>query len=244
MRYNCAVKRDYYLEQLVEIKRLMAENQLHEAMHRLNEELSMPYIPPAYQEQFETLKSETQQRIAHNTASLMPNYSDEELLQRMRGSLDEQLHGLDVLSRSNLRLRRSVIQALFQLDVDPIIAKLLIQLCIEQALQDEIEWQTKGIHYRFIPAALTHPNDSVGVHHATHAVQAYFEKEPSAWLLAQERLRYYAVDHLPLTHTEDDAVHLTHQVVYDVHHALGQDDRWRAYCLAHAVNIEALALIN
>lgn len=239
-----AVKRDYYQEQLDEIERLMQENLVQEAMLQLNEELSMPYIPPAYQAHFERLKKEAQQRLAQDATPVIPNYSDDELLQRMRGGVDEQLHGLDVLSRSNLRQRTAVIHELFQLDIDPIVIKLLIQLCIEQALQEEFEWTTKGVQYRFIPAALTHPNDSVGVSQAAQALRSYFEQEPSAWLLAQERLRYYAVDQLPLTHTEDDASLLTHQVVYDVHHALGQEARWTAYRTRHDVNVEALALIN
>lgn len=241
MGYNDAVSDSYYQEQLKQIETWISQQAYQKAYDALHEELSMPYVPKAYQDRFESLFRELKQTLQQNQPVTQVIYTQEELMAMFQGDIELQLKALNYLDQQNLRTYHELIQRVFDQVSDPLIQNLLIVLTIQQQLTHEFVIEREGINYRFIPASLVSPLDCEAIQMCKQSIHDYLEKEPSLIRMAHERLDYYALEHLPLSYDESEVERLMHQVMYDVYHAMQMQEAWLVYQTQHQVNLDTLS---
>lgn len=193
---------NYYEEVLQAIQKLMEEGQNEAALARLDEELSMPYIPHASYLIFERLSHELKQKARLEKGTFTKSLEPEELLKELSSDELHQLKALDALSKLNLRAHLPLIHSSFELLTDRLMINLLIRILIEQDIRDEFYFKDEGVEYRFIPASLTLPEESEGKEVALKLLEAWCEKNPSLYQLCLQQLELVTLLKLPQSYED------------------------------------------
>ncbi|MDP2813210.1 MAG: hypothetical protein Q8N92_02055, partial [Erysipelotrichaceae bacterium] len=213
---------DYYSQFWLKIEQLMSEEKTDEVLRLVNEELSMPYIPMADEDRLRDLAKSLKKEQVKRTPSL------EELVESIKNSNLGSLASLDQLRKSNLRLLGGAIQDMFDSSLHPLIATLLIQICIEQQLTETFVWQKDGQRMEFIPMYLPLPWESDGYIAATQFLREWLENDnPSLLKMCVDVLDGEATLALPLSFSEEEGMILAASVLKFVYMALNDVNEWR-----------------
>ncbi|MDP3305036.1 MAG: hypothetical protein Q8S15_03080 [Erysipelotrichaceae bacterium] len=213
---------DYYSQFWLKIEQLMSEEKTDEVLRLVNEELSMPYIPMADEDRLRDLAKSLKKEQVKRTPSL------EELVESIKNSNLGSLASLDQLRKSNLRLLGGAIQDIFDSSLHPLIATLLIQICIEQQLTETFVWQKDGQRMEFIPMYLPLPWESDGYIAATQFLREWLENDnPSLLKMCVDVLDGEATLALPLSFSEEEGMILAASVLKFVYMALNDVNEWR-----------------
>lgn len=228
-RTNCAIiltmEENSYQNQIQWIEQKINEHAYEEALALVLEELSMPYIPKLYHERFLSLYEQLKQLMQSPNVKLSV-YDDEMLLELLTKDEHAQLKALDQLSRMNLRNKSDLIQTFFERIEDPLMARLLVRILIEQQLHDEFIFNLEGVDYQIIPASLALPEEGDGYQTAEHLIKTWCEKNPSMERLCLDRLVYMGLVQLPLVYTEDEGEDLAYAILEDVASKLLDPKDW------------------
>lgn len=213
---------DYYSQFWLKIEKLMSEDKTEEVLRLVNEELSMPYIPMADEDRLRELAKSLKKEQVKRTPSL------EELVESIKKSNLESLAALDQLRKSNLRLLGGAIQDMFDASLHPLIATLLIQICIEQQLTETFVWQKDGQRMEFIPMYLPLPWDSDGYIAALQILRDWLENDnPSLLKMCVDVLDGEVTLALPMSFSEEEGLILAASVLKFVYMALNDVNEWR-----------------
>ncbi len=228
-RTNCAIiltmEENSYQIQIQLIEQKINEHAYEEALALVLEELSMPYIPKLYHERFLSLHEQLKQLMQSPNVK-RSYYDDEMLLELLTKDEHAQLKALDQLSRMNLRNKSDLIQRFFEHLEDPIMARLLVRILIEQQLHDEFIFNLEGVEYQVIPASLALPEEGDGYQTAEHLIKTWCEKNPSMERLCLDRLVYMGLVQLPLVYTDDEGEDLAYAILEDVASKLLDPKDW------------------
>ena len=213
---------DYYSQFWLKIEQLMSEDKTDEVLRLVNEELSMPYIPMADEDRLRDLAKSLKKDKVKRTPSL------EELVESIKKSNLESLAALDQLRKSNLRLLGGAIQDMFDASLHPLIATLLIQICIEQQLTETFTWHKDGQRLEFIPMYLPLPWESDGYISALQILRDWLENDnPSLLKMCVDVLDGEVTLALPMSFSEEEGMILAASVLKFVYMALNDVNEWR-----------------
>ena len=213
----------YYDEAIKEIEDLLASGQDNQAKARLEEELSMAYIPKEVEKRLREIEAE------HKSQDVPP-LTLEEIEEFLFSEMPElQLAGASALIKLNLRDHKDIIDA-FLIEDRLLEAKvLLVDEMIAQGLKEEYTVIKNGIEYKFIPLYCERPSDSEGY---TAAID-YLSKtigsdDPSLASLCKELISRIAFMQLPLSLSPEEGIVIAKSVASYVY-GLFDNERLKAY---------------
>ncbi len=217
---------DYYQRSLDEIKELKEKKQWQTAFNRVNEELSMPYIPMEYMVKFEELQRELNSLInpiEENVVILSFDQIEQALLSDELSALE----ALNSLKQLHLVPYCQRIQRLLDVQLIPVIEALLILVMIEQRLDYNFKL-SKSFDIEFNPLYLQHPEDSDGYLVAKEMLEKLLVKDPSSLKMAFDLLIEEVLLMLPLSYDEFEGEYLAYSIIKTVDTLSGRSDDWIA----------------
>lgn len=206
---------NYYDEILAEIKEKMQAGKASEAMAMVNQELSMPYIPPEIEASLRKLKRDLQYQVSEKNGSR--ERSMDEILDSLKGTPEEQLAGAAALSRRNLRECLPEIQDWLAKDPFPQAGALVVEAIAEQQIGDEFVWNRGGVEYTFFGDGLTPVAESRGFLTAEALLKDWLSNDnPDLYEMAKTLLVHEVYMFLPLSYEEEEGKTLALQMVQQV----------------------------
>lgn len=191
---------NYYEECFQKIEKLIQEEHYQEAMIKIKEELSMPYVPMDVEERL----NEYWQQCPPSSTSHQCN--DEQIEEWLLLDEAHQLLAIQALSKRNLRQFWPVVSHVLETSTSILTRIALLEQCILQQIQEECHMKVNGLEYEFIPAYLELPEESDGVIQAMQYFEAWLANDnPSLLNLCQQSLMKEAYLRLPLSIDEDES---------------------------------------
>lgn len=218
----------YYEDILKKAAQYMSEEAWETAFHIVEEELSMPYIPKPYEERlielYNTCRAQLRQQKALRT------YSEEEIGELLRGSLEEQLLAVEQLKKSNIRNHLEEIRTYFLDEPHYLVRSCLMEALMEQNISDEFTTEIDGLEVTFIPCFIELPQESDGVEQAVSYLREWFENdEPTFMTLCVESLIKEAYLRLPFTIDAAEGFAMAVAIACYVFRAVGDQERLSAF---------------
>lgn len=208
----------YYEEILKEIRKLMAEGNVPEAFAILEDELAMPYIPKESETQLIELYNECRAHL--RSERVERSYDDEDVIDLLQGSLEEQFMAVELLKKSNLRNHLDAVRDYLCGEPDILVRSLLIDAMMEQNISEEMHTIEDGMEVTFLPSYIEAPMRAKGAMIAANTLCEWFEDEDPTFLkLCIESLIQEAYLHLPFNIDEDEGIALATAIVGYVYHA-------------------------
>lgn len=197
---------NYYDELITEIKNDIKNNNFDDALQKIKNELSLPYIPSNIEPELHKLL-ELIPVSSNNTL-----ISDEQIVSYLNGNQSMQLRAVQELDKKNLRDYIDIIND-FLTKSDYINAKvLLIESLIRQEISEEINYVKDGISYTFIPKYIRLPEESLGYIKAIELLKDIYMKEPSKFELSKQLLYKECIFALPISFDEEEALILAQKI--------------------------------
>lgn len=214
---------NYYNEVLDEIHDLMDEGKNEEAFVKVNQELSMPYIPPDVEPELNRLRRELNYRLSEKAGT--KEQSLDELLTKLHGKPEEQLGAAATLSSRNLRELVPEINDWLRSDPQPEAAALIVESIAEQEVGDEFVWNRDGVEYTFWGDSVTPVAKSSGFLKADHLLSEWLGNDhPDLYEMARTLLIHEAYMFLPLSYEEEEAQDLAYEMVERVTDLMGDEE--------------------
>ena len=221
---------DTYQDVIRTIQRLIDEAQIQAALDLLDEELRMPYIPPEVEGVLRQLQSHAKAQL--NPTPRASVLTPSQIVAYLNGDDEHQFAAIVGLSALNLRAHLPLIQEAFETLSTRLLKSLLVNVCLEQALTEELTFADGGMTYTFIPAALTAPQDSEGYQAARDRLVRWLENDnPSMLKLALQQLDQAVLMKLPETVEADEALDLALDVLYPIYIQLADEAEWKRFLL-------------
>ena len=197
----------YYEDILNKVEQLIAENDIQNAFCILEEELSMPYIPKAYEDRLISLYNDCRSQI--NESRKARSYGEEEIGELLHGSLEEQFLAVEQLKKSNIRNHLDEIRSYLKGNTHYFVRSCLIEAMMEQNISEEFTTEMDGLEVTFTPCFVEMLQESDGVEKAVSYLQEWFESDnPTFTMMCVESLIKEAYLRLPFTIEEDEAFDL------------------------------------
>lgn len=128
---------NYYKEISQEINTLINDGKYQQALEKINQELSMPYIPANYEEVFLEYKKQCLSYLRKDNRVILDDNQVKDFL--FSNNIDQMYLALDYLAKSNIRNYMDLIQHyLLWDDKDDMVAYLLIQALHNQDINKEL----------------------------------------------------------------------------------------------------------
>lgn len=217
---------DYYQNTLDEIKLLKDKQEWQLAFNRVNEELSMPYIPMEYMVKFEELQRELHALINPLDENVVI-LSFEQIEQALLSDELSAIEALNSLKKLHLVPYCQRIQRLLDVKLNPVIEALLILALIEQRLDYNFKL-SKSFDIEFNPLYLEHPEDSDGYLVAKEVLEKLLVKDPSSLKMAFDLLVEEVLLMLPLSYDESEGEYLAYSIIKTVDTLSGRSDDWKS----------------
>ncbi|MGL5978638.1 MAG: DUF3196 family protein [Erysipelotrichaceae bacterium] len=218
----------YYEEILLELAKLMQQEEYQEVYDILQDEFKMPYIPKESEEKMIALYNEVRPILhARNTSKVM----DEETLEaQLHGNLEQALLAVGYLKEHNVRNYLDMIQAYLVKTPHYLIQSLLIELMIEQRINETFQIQLEGMDVDFIPAYVEMPMDADGAQACIQILRSFFENEnPSFLAMCIDTLIKELYFRLPMNLEEDEALGVAVAIIGYVYRANDENQAFQAF---------------
>ncbi len=218
----------YYTDILNQIEALIKSKAYKDAELLVNEELHMPYIPPDVLLKLKAFQNE----IAFNTKASRPKSLDVETLRSFLSlDIDHQESSVYALNELNLRAHSELVQTALTQISDHYLIKLIIHICIKQALTESFQVDIDQVHYTFIPASLTPFTDSQGYLRAKDLLNKYLQDDnPSMLELCLQQLEYQSVLYYPLSYDEEEGESLAYSCLKSIYLRLSDENEFNQFC--------------
>lgn len=219
-----------YQDVIDTIRRLIDDGQLDDALALLEDELSMPYIPPE-------VEGVLRQLQIHAKAQLDPKprasvLTPSQIVAYLNGDEEHQLAAVVGLSALNLRAQIPLLHEAFETLSTRILKSLLVNVCLEQALTDEFTFTDEGMTYTFVPAALTAPHECEGYLSAKALLIGWLENDnPSMLMLALQQLDHVVLLKLPESIDADEALDVALDVLHPIYVQLADATEWQHFLI-------------
>ena len=187
--YNIDMEKDYYVETIEIVQKLMQQEKFKEAEEILTEELKMPYIPLKYESQFVELMNEV--KAKNSPDGQKGNYVPKDVALDYLLSEDEEkeIMGLELLRTHNLRFDKEVLKSRIETwpEEKNMLKAYLFELLVEQEIDINVSW---GEDLILNPKDGSVMNDQE-VLKALDQVQLELAKEQSKIEMAEDELQRY-----------------------------------------------------
>lgn len=219
--------RNYYDEILERIHGLIEERQYDEAQALLLTELNMPYVPLEFEKKLKELLVSIKESSNTGRVSEM---DESELETYLYGNEEQQLIAVNQLSKQNLRMHKELCRAYLLSNPSTSAAALLIDSCIEQAINEDFVYLKGDVEYTFNPIDLQRPFKSGGFQVALGYLMDWFEHlEPSLYELCSQQLVFETFSFLPLSYDEEEGFDLALHVAKIVYGLMDRGHEWNQF---------------
>lgn len=208
---------DYYKEMLDKLESLLKEDNIKEAKHLLDEELSQIYIPKDIEEKLHKIKNDL------NTTEDSFNLSDDDLVSYLKDSKEKQLIAVSILNNKNLRDYVSICNDYLSHDGFKNAKVLLIDSLIRQELNETIIYNDEGLGYEFIPKYQLPIEESDGYKAGYQYLSDYYMKDPSKLKMAKSLLYKELMLALPINLEKDEGIYIAKDICDYIEEAFNKD---------------------
>lgn len=207
---------NYYDSTLKEIRKLISESNKIEALSMVEEELSMPYIPSEYKQEFEMLRDLLVEKQMSQTTFFT---SMEEIEMALFGDEAQKAKALLSLENMNLRPYIDDLIQLLRKDLDDFTKRMILMISMEQELSYKAFLTLNNQPYTIEISDLVDPFQSQHYIAVYQALKEMFEShDPSFLKLCQEVLNLLILQAYPFV---DESISLD-RVIDQTHHFLNQ----------------------
>lgn len=188
---------NYYDELLKSVNRAMAEENYQQASRLIDDELAMPYVPETVMGQLESLKRDLAGKLTAEKRQVI--MSPEEVYESLFSDSESAYLALNYLKKANIRQYLGVIKDyLGSEDGNEMISSLLLELCHDQQIHDELTVLKRGKIQKVIPAELGNVLDDRGFQDSWQFLRDLLENDnPSFLQQCQQVLIQYAYKRYP-----------------------------------------------
>ncbi|ASZ09293.1 hypothetical protein CK556_02980 [Mesoplasma chauliocola] len=143
---------NFYDELIIEIKEFISEHDFDNALLKINQELTMPYVPSDIEEKLTKFKVEIYEKIS-TKANINNSVNAEYILQLLKSSdREQQAFGINYLNKINLREHVEEISAILKLEnIDNSIKTLILFTLKEQEINKEFDVLYSGAQITWKP---------------------------------------------------------------------------------------------
>jgi len=212
---DCLAKSDkYYYEcTLLKAKCLQGKNNLESALKILEEELSMPYIPTPFNDQFEELYDEIRKSMQASKKGYSPfdGLDDDELQEKILKTSDEStlILLINQLDRRNIRMFMKEVKSLL-ISSSSFIKTLLLEILMKQGINEEVKVIKNDLEYTLIPSSLSPVIDQEFMEKIMDKLyELNINKNAFIDEICQENLIRYIADIYPLTIDDNELDNLS-----------------------------------
>ena len=207
----------FYSEMIQEINEMIKKGEEASALNKIEEELSMPYIPLDFQQAILALKQKLRPKM-----KTLKQIDDEMLLELLFGDEQKQLLAIHYLQELNLRHYMNEVKQVLAQPNHPFVRALLIDLMIEQQICEDIEIDVDGLQVLSNPSFIEPPLEADGAVAAMNLIVNWLENDnPSMCRLCLDDLSKEAFLHLPFNIEEDESDALALAIVRRVAGLMG-----------------------
>lgn len=219
---------NYYHDLIKEVKTLMQSQNYKDALKKLEEEFSMPYIPKEHEETMIQLYNECRHEVSIDFVSR--KYSEEDVETLLNGDLDEACQAVEILKGSNIRRHLDSIEAYLKKEPHFLIRTLLVEALIEQDIKEEIQMDYDGLDVCFTPTFVEMPAQQDPFIKAMMMVRDFYENDnPSFLLMCVESMMKEMYFKLPFALGEDEVEAFLYSILSYVYKANGDEEGFMAF---------------
>ncbi len=210
---------NYYEEILNKIRNHMAEKNYQVALHLLEDELAVAYIPKDIEPILVALHDECRSELRQIASR---RYEEEDIETLLTGSLDEQFMAVELLKNSNLRQHLDEVEHYLNDDPNDLVRSLLINAMMEQNVAEAMHTMIDGMEITFLPCYIEPVMQAEGARIAAEALYDWFESDDPTFLkMCLNCLIQECYLHLPFNIAADEGIPLALSIVYYVKCAEG-----------------------
>lgn len=214
----------YYEDILKKVENQMEDEAYQSAFNILEEELSMPYIPREYEEKLIAYYNQCRSEVNTN---ITRKYSEDDIENLLKGSLEEQFLAIEQLKKSNIRNHMDAISEYLKESPHYLVRSCLMEAMMEQNITDEITTEIDGLEVTFTPCYIEAPMDSDGVIKAVEYLKDWFENDnPTFTMMCVESLVKEAYLRLPFNIEEEESLDLALAIAQYVFVANEEKEAW------------------
>lgn len=216
----------YYLSLLKEIQTQMDGKFYQSAYELIHQELELPYVP---KEALEVLEVYQKECLIHMDKPIR-SPDDEQLLEWVKGDLNQQEKAVSLLQNLNLRNYHEEVQFLLNSDILDEYKGELIEALMEQKIDEPYMIIKNGLEITFVPSSIIKTDDDVVLNETKEYFDKWFSNDNPAFcnfclrLLEQEILEVR-----PFDFSEYEPLELAKSIVRLVLEAFGQSDQLAAF---------------
>jgi len=199
---------EFEKEVLSKIEGLFTANQYSEALLLINTELSVPYVEKSFKNILEQKKEQLETILMLNQVDAPKLLSHDDVYRYLFESKEYSELVITFLYKSNIRDYLDMVQKyLLWDDKSKIIASLLIHICIEQQIMDELKMTKNDLEISFIPHYLELPDESIGYQLVVKHFEKWFgNEEVNLVYMCNEVLKEETLLMLPFALEEDESL--------------------------------------
>lgn len=204
---------EYYDEVCREMEECLKQKEYQQVIRKMDEELSMPYIPLAFEQRFRQYRKEARAMLASEQPvkqEIMDIETFETLL--FDGSLEVELLAVEGLRQLNIDPYLPFIGRYLENPRHEETQSLLIYELIDRGVREEFMTQKDGFSVTFTPYYLELPQETEAYACCIGLLESWLAKNPSLLQLCIQILQVQFMKHLPLSYDEDEAVLLSASV--------------------------------
>ncbi|AVN64586.1 MULTISPECIES: hypothetical protein [Mesoplasma] len=151
---------NFYDELIIELKELILKNDFETALLKINQELSMPYVPSDIEGQLLEFKTQIFEQISKK-ANSNNNLNAEYILQLLKSSdREQQAFGINFLNKINLRDKLNDVSELLTLErIDNSIKTLILFTLKEQEINRSFDVLYSGVQQSWNPIEIDFENN-------------------------------------------------------------------------------------
>ena len=232
---------NFELEVIQKVEALISANSYKEALELVNSELAMPYVEKSFKETLLAFKEKIvteSMLVEQDTEKTLSPTKVKEFLYSDENAQLAVLH----LSKSNIRSYINLVQEYLLSDKrDRYICSLLISVCIEQQVLDELTYMDGNVEIKFIPHYLELPHETDGFKKVEELFEKWFgNNEVSLVHMCNDVLQLEGSLRLPQSIEEAESLYIGLSIVKYVFKAWNRTDEFIALLESETVSIERL----
>lgn len=206
---------DFYEELISSIKELIEEKKYDEARKKINDELTMAYVPMSVEETLLTFLD----RIDELSPTREKELSIDEIIAYLNSKdLQQQVIAANYFDRLNVRDYLDVIEEFLLSEYGYDEAKtMLVSTLIDQEIKEEIKMNKDGMNYKFIPYYIIKVEESDGYLKAMKIFDKELFKNPSYYKMAVQLFTNKAYESLPINIDEQEAKDMAYMIIRHVY---------------------------
>ncbi len=232
---------NYYDEIISEIKELIKDRNLEEALEKVKVELGMPYIPMNAEKELRSLYKEIISEINTNTKTQRVIPDDEELCEDLFSTnLDEAMGAVQILRKLNLKDYYELIGKYLKTPIYDEVASLLVYMLIEDKCAEKFVVLKDGLEITFIPNMCQLPEEVESTAYGMKYLEEIIEKDPTILKMCKDMLHLKILMNLPSSYDLDEMKILTQAIVVQVYQAMDLEGELDAIVKVNGWDLEKI----